>query len=97
MDLKINLGTFLGTIVYFAVGLFFYAVWYSPEVFTWNDPWIFIIVILWPIAVMWELAWIMLYILLAFAVGVLIYLGYEWIEGKYRDKKAQTIRKKRGF
>ena len=95
--MNINLGTWLGTLVYLAVGLFFYAVWYSPEVFTWNDPWIFIIMVLWPIAVMWELAWIVLYILLAIVIIALIWFGCEWIGEKRRDKKAQTIRKKRGF
>lgn len=97
MDLKISFGTFFGMIVYLTIGLLLYMVLYLPEVFTWNDPWIFIIMVLWPFAIMWELAWIMLYILLIIAAGVLIYFGYEWIKEKFRGKKAQTIRKRRGF
>jgi hypothetical protein len=95
--MKINLGTFTGTLIYLAVGLFFYTVLYAPEVFTWYDPWVYIIAILWPFAVMWELAWIILYILLAIVAGGLIYFGYEWIKEKIRGKKTSTIRKKRGF
>ena len=82
ISFNVNLGTFLGTVIYLTIGLFFYTVWYAPEVFTWNDPWIFIIMVLWPIAVMWELAWILLYILLAVAAGGLIWIAYDRIRSK---------------
>ena len=95
ISFNVNLGTGLGTVVYLAIGLFFYAVWYMPEMFTWNDPWLYIVVILWPFALAWEIAVITFYLaLLAAFVAALAY-GYIWIEEKIRDKKASAIRKKR--
>ena len=96
VSFNINFGIGLGTVIYLAIGLFFYAVWYMPEVFTWNDPWLYIVVVLWPFAVMWEMMVILFYLALIVGFVAILAYGYIWIEETIRDKKAQAIRKKRG-
>lgn len=82
ISFNINLGTGLGTVVYLTIGLFFYAIWYMPEVFTWNDPWLYIIVVLWPFAVMWEIAVITFYLAMIGIFGFIVYLIYDRIRCK---------------
>ena len=80
--MNIHMAALFSTMTYLAIGLFIYMVGYSPETFSWNDPWIYIISVLWPFALMWELTVIVFYFAVIATIIGLMYLGYEWIKEK---------------
>lgn len=61
-----------GTIVYLGIGLLVYVLLYTPIVFTWSDPWLYIIIALWPFALIWNffviIFWLALIIILIWAM-----------------------------
>lgn len=66
--------------VYLAIGLLVYLLSYGPV--DWSDAWVYVIVILWPLALMW---WSLFYI--ACLIGVLflasvVFAAWEYSRGR---------------
>lgn len=58
------------SIVYLMIGLAVYLIFYAPEPFSWANPWLYVVTVLWPLALAWKfLVWF------AIAAAVVVVLG----------------------
>lgn len=68
-----------GAIVYLGIGFLVYMLIYAPDVFTWNDPWVYIIAALWPFALAWEFLVIIFWIALAVCAVIAVCAIYDHV------------------
>lgn len=68
-----------GAIVYLGIGFLVYMLIYAPNVFTWNDPWLYIIAALWPFALAWEFLVIIFWIALAVCAVIAVCVLYDHV------------------
>ena len=62
-------GELLITLAYLAFGLMVYVLFFTPESgFSWADPWVFIIAVFWPIALIFKFVWLILVLIAATAI-----------------------------
>jgi len=62
--MTINIKGFAATAVYFGIGLLVYLLLYAPDVFVWSNPWVYIVTVLWPFALLWEFLYILMWIVI---------------------------------
>lgn len=75
--MNIQIRGFGGAIIYLGIGFLVYMLIYVPDVFTWGDPWLYIIAALWPFALAWEFFVIIFYIILVIAAIGLVCIMYD--------------------
>jgi len=68
-----------GAIVYLGIGLLVYMLIYAPDVFTWSDPWLYIIAAIWPFMLAWEFIVIIFWIALAVCAVIAVCAIYDHV------------------
>lgn len=66
-------------LIWLVVGLVTYLWFYAPTPFDWSQPWVYIIMVAWPLAWLYEIAVILFWI----AVVILVVLGVCFIAKEY--------------
>ena len=70
----------LGTLMYLAFGLLVYVVLFQPETgFSWADPWVYIIAIFWPFALIYKFTIVLLILI---AIAIIVPLVYRKVAGR---------------
>lgn len=75
--MSIEIKGFGGLVVYLGIGFLVYMLIYVPDVFTWGDPWLYIVAALWPFALAWEFLVIIFWIAVAIAAICFVCYVYD--------------------
>ena len=70
----------LGTLMYLAFGLMIYVVLFQPETgFTWANPWVYIVAVFWPFALIYKFTVaILVLIAIAVVIGFIFRKAANW-------------------
>ncbi len=75
----------LGTLIYLAFGLLVYLVLFEPESgFSWADPWVYIVAVFWPFALIYKLT---VAIVLLIVIAAAIAFAYGRLD-KWRRRRS---------
>lgn len=74
--MKNSIECLISLVFYLAIGLAVYMLMYAPAVFSWTNPWLFVVIVLWPFALAWEvLWWIVAFVVIVAIIALFIILG----------------------
>ena len=73
----INIQNLVGLAVYLGIGLLVYLLLYAPAVFSWANPWVYVVALLWPLALAWEIIWVVIWIFIIVVVAAIIIVAFQ--------------------